>query len=167
MGLKYNRWYVNEFIDHKFADQPQAETLEREGKVIWTGNQPSIMLSAGICAPQDLRLLATDGRLNDDFLNIVPVLGDCKDVDEYLLPTFVMDHVRRARYKKLETWAAKIPKQAERSVFGIHESDHWMAVRIDWAERLIQHYDPMPQGATARSRLTLKVRALQASFRPC
>ncbi|KAK4551500.1 hypothetical protein LTR86_011141 [Recurvomyces mirabilis] len=31
-----------------------------------------------------------------------------------------------------------------------------MAVRIHWVQRLIQHYDPMYQGATARSRLTLK-----------
>ncbi|KAK6442637.1 hypothetical protein LTR95_001116 [Oleoguttula sp. CCFEE 5521] len=133
-----------------------AKTLEQNGQEIWTGDAPLIMLSPGMCKAEDLRKLATDGRLNDEFVNIVPLLGDHEDVKEYLLPTFVMELVREARYKDLDTWAAKIPKQAKRWAFGVHESGHWMAVRIDWVQRLIQHYDPMHQGATARSRLTLK-----------
>ncbi|TKA26531.1 hypothetical protein B0A54_17517 [Friedmanniomyces endolithicus] len=137
--------------------QSLAETLEQEGKEIWTGHQPSIVMSPGICTPRDLRILATDGRLNDELLNTVPVLGDCEDVCGYLLPTFVMPLVRQARYKDLDNWTTKIPKQAKRWVFGVHESDHWMAIRIDWTERLIQHYDPLHQSATARSRLTLQV----------
>ncbi|KAK0822414.1 hypothetical protein LTR73_009307, partial [Friedmanniomyces endolithicus] len=40
--------------------QSLAETLEQEGKEIWTGNQPSIVMSPGICTPRDLRILATD-----------------------------------------------------------------------------------------------------------
>ncbi|KAK0301730.1 hypothetical protein LTR01_009193, partial [Friedmanniomyces endolithicus] len=136
--------------------QSLAETLEQEGKEIWTGNQPSIVMSPGICTPRDLRILATDGRLNDELLNTVPVLGDCEDVCGYLLPTFVMPLVRQARYKDSDNWTTKIPKQAKRWVFGVHESDHWMAIRVDWTERLIQHYDPLHQSTTARSRLTLQ-----------
>ncbi|KAK1045455.1 hypothetical protein LTR74_018132 [Friedmanniomyces endolithicus] len=137
--------------------QSLAETLEQEGKEIWTGNQPSIVMSPGICTPRDLRILATDGRLNDELLNTVPVLGDCEDVCGYLLPTFFMQLVRQARYKDLDNWTTEIPKQAKRWMFGVHESDHWMAIRIDWTERLIQHYDPLHQSATARSGLTLQV----------
>ncbi|KAK0949983.1 hypothetical protein LTS01_025699, partial [Friedmanniomyces endolithicus] len=143
-------------VQIRIEAQSLAETLEQEGKEIWTGNQPSIVMSPGICTPRDLRILATDGRLNDELLNTVPVLGDCEDVCGYLLPTFVMQLVRQARYKDLDGWTTKIPKQAKRWVFGVHESDHWMAIRIDWTERLIQHYDPLHQSATARSRLTLQ-----------
>ncbi|KAK0255959.1 hypothetical protein LTR35_018291, partial [Friedmanniomyces endolithicus] len=53
-----------------------------------------------------------------------------------------------ARSGKKERMQAYIPE--------VHESDHWMAIRIDWTERLIQHYDPLHQSATARSRLTLQ-----------
>ncbi|KAK4551545.1 hypothetical protein LTR86_011108 [Recurvomyces mirabilis] len=156
LGKKQNRWYVETLFNHDSTDEWQAKTLEQNGQEIWTGNSPLIMLSPGMCKAEDLRKLAADGRLNDEFVNIVPVLGDHEDVKEYLLPTFVMELVREARYEDLDTWAAKIPKQAKRWAFGIHESGHWMAVRIDWVQRLIQHYDPMRQGATARSRLTLK-----------
>ncbi|KAK1810773.1 hypothetical protein LTR12_014857 [Friedmanniomyces endolithicus] len=132
--------------------QSLADELEKEGQDIWTGAHPSIMLSAGFCKPRDLRLLATDGRLTDEFLNTIPVLGDCKDTDGYLLPTFVVRLIKEARSKDLDRWTMAVPKQSKPWGFGLHESDHWMAVRIDWTGRSIQHYDPMHQKLTRRSR---------------
>ncbi|KAK4551501.1 hypothetical protein LTR86_011142 [Recurvomyces mirabilis] len=95
-------------FNHKYDDESQAKALEQNGQEIWTG-----MLSPGMCKAEDTRKLATDGRLNDEIVNIVHVLGDHEDVKEYLLPTFVMELVREARYKDLDTWAAKTPKQAK------------------------------------------------------
>ncbi|KAK0246793.1 hypothetical protein LTS09_018069 [Friedmanniomyces endolithicus] len=63
---------------------------KREDQDFWTGKHPTIMLTAGICKLRDLRLLATDGSLIDEFLNTIQVLADCKDTDGYLLPTFVV-----------------------------------------------------------------------------
>ncbi|KAK3066367.1 hypothetical protein LTR53_017319, partial [Teratosphaeriaceae sp. CCFEE 6253] len=78
----------SKLLDHiRSCAQTLADELEDQGQEIWTGAHPSIMLSAGFCKPRDLRLLASDGRLTDEFLNTVPVLGDCKDTDGYLLPT--------------------------------------------------------------------------------
>ena len=116
------------------------------------------MLSTGFCKPRDLRLLASDGRLTDEFLNAIPVLGDCKDTDGYLLPTFVVQLITEARFKDLDRWTTGVPKQSKPWVFGLQESNHWMAVRIDWTGRLIQHYDPMHQKLTGRSRRILQVR---------
>ncbi|KAK5703540.1 hypothetical protein LTR17_022019 [Elasticomyces elasticus] len=93
--------------------QSLAEELEREGRDIWTGARPSIMLTAGICKPRDLRLLATDGRLTDEFLNTIPVLGDCKDTDGYILPTFVVQLINEARFKDLDRWTTAVPKQSK------------------------------------------------------
>ncbi|KAK1093881.1 hypothetical protein LTR48_001439 [Friedmanniomyces endolithicus] len=137
--------------------QSLANELEKEDQDIWTGYHPSIMLTAGICRPRDLHLLATDGRLTDEFLNTIPVLGDCKDTDVYLLPTFVLRLIKEARFKDLDRWTTAVPKQSKPWVFGLHESDHWMAVRIDWTGRSIQHYDPMHQKLTGRSRRILQV----------
>ncbi|KAK0972237.1 hypothetical protein LTR54_017621 [Friedmanniomyces endolithicus] len=136
--------------------QTLADELENQGQEIWTGAHPLIMLSAGFCKPRDLRLLASDGRLTDEFLNTVPVLGDCKDTDGYLLPTFVVRLIEEARFKDLDRWTTGIPKQSKPWVFGLHERNHWMAVRIDWTGRLIQHYDPMHQKLTERSRRILQ-----------
>ncbi|KAK3067938.1 hypothetical protein LTR53_014871 [Teratosphaeriaceae sp. CCFEE 6253] len=133
-----------------------ADELESQGQEIWTGAHPLIMLSAGFCKPRDLRLLASDGRLTDEFLNTVPVLGDCKDTDGYLLPTFVVRLIKEARFKDLDRWTTGVPKQSKPWVFGLHESNHWMAVRIDRTGRLIQHYDPMHQKPTGRSRRILQ-----------
>ncbi|TKA73156.1 hypothetical protein B0A55_10843 [Friedmanniomyces simplex] len=143
--------------------QSLADELEKEGQDIWTGAHPLIMLSAGFCKPRDLRLLATDGRLTDEFLNTVPVLGDCKDTDGYLLPTFVVRLIKEASFKDLDRWTKGVPKQSKPWVFGLHESNHWMAVRIDWTGRLIQHYDPMHQKLTRRSRRLLQLCMLVAA----
>ncbi|KAK1047825.1 hypothetical protein LTR74_017678 [Friedmanniomyces endolithicus] len=136
--------------------QSLADELEKEGQDIWTGAHPLIMLSAGFCKPRDLRLLATDGRLTDEFLNTVPVLGDCKDTDGYLLPTYIVRLIKEASFEDLDRWTKGVPKQSKPWVFGLHESNHWMAVRIDWAGRLIQHYDPMHQKPTTRSQRLLQ-----------
>ncbi|KAK0950573.1 hypothetical protein LTR91_025569 [Friedmanniomyces endolithicus] len=136
--------------------QTLADELESQGQEIWTGAHPLIMLSTGFCKPRDLRLLASDGRLTDDFLNAIPVLGDCKDTDGYLLPTFVVQLITEARFKDLDRWTTGVPKQSKPWVFGLQESNHWMAVRIDWTGRLIQHYDPMHQKLTGRSRRILQ-----------
>ncbi|TKA74654.1 hypothetical protein B0A55_07959 [Friedmanniomyces simplex] len=137
--------------------QTLADELENQSQEIWTGAHPLIMLSAGFCKPRDLRLLASDGRLTDEILNTIPVLGDCKDTDGYLLPTFVAQLIREGRFKDLDRWTMGVPKQSKPWVFGLHESDHWMAVRIDWTGRLIHHYDPMHQKLTGRSRRILKL----------
>ncbi|KAK3116875.1 hypothetical protein LTR53_002315 [Teratosphaeriaceae sp. CCFEE 6253] len=114
------------------------------------------MLSAGFCKPRDLSFLASDRRLTDEFLNTVPVLGECKDTDGYLLPTFVVRLIKEARFKDLDRWTTGVPKQSKPWVFGLYESDHWMAVRIDWTKRSIQHYDLMHQKPTGRSRRILQ-----------
>ncbi|KAK6401080.1 hypothetical protein LTR81_023733 [Elasticomyces elasticus] len=133
-----------------------ADELEREGRDIWTGTRPTIMLTARFCKPRDLHILATDGRLTDEFLNTIPVLGDCKDTDGYLLQTFVVRLIKEARFRDLDRWTMAVPKQSKPWLFGLHESDHWMAVRIDWTGRLVQHYDPMHQKLTRRIRRTLQ-----------
>ncbi|KAK3620492.1 hypothetical protein LTR56_023372 [Elasticomyces elasticus] len=136
--------------------QSLADELEREGRDIWTGTRPTIMLTARFCKPRDLHILATDGRLTDEFLNTIPVLGDCKDTDGYLLQTFVVRLIKEARFRDLDRWTMAVPKQSKPWLFGLHESDHWMAVRIDWTGRLVQHYDPMHQKLTRRIRRTLQ-----------
>jgi len=148
--LKQNHLYVDAPSDFRFADRAQADTLERKGEQIWTGDQPLVTMNPGICKPHDLRQLAADGRLNDEFINLVPVLGECKNTGGFLLPTFVMRHIVDAGFKRLDLWTAKIPKQSKRWVFGVHESNHWSAVRVGWKERVIQHYDPMHQKPSAR-----------------
>ncbi|KAK3076087.1 hypothetical protein LTR53_000027 [Teratosphaeriaceae sp. CCFEE 6253] len=91
--------------------QSLADELEKEGQDIWTGANPLIMLTAGFCKQRDLRRLATDGRLTDELLDTVPVLGDCKDTHGYLLPTFVRRLIKEARFKDLDRWTMAVPKQ--------------------------------------------------------
>lgn len=124
-----------------------------------------IMLSAGFCKPRDIRLLASGGRLTDQFLNTVSVQGDCKDTDSYLLPTFVVRLIEEGRFEDLDRWTTRIPKQSKPWVFCLHESNHWMAVRTDGTGRLIKHYDPMSQKLTGRSRRILQVRVAAGSAR--
>ncbi|KAK1088984.1 hypothetical protein LTR33_000282 [Friedmanniomyces endolithicus] len=118
-----------------------AEELEREGQEIWAGEHPSIMLSSGFCKPRDLRILATDGRLTDKFLNTVPVLGQCKDTDRYLLPTFIVRLINDARYKDLDRWTTSIPKQSKHRQM-LERVEKWAKHR--YGEQTVWRLDSFP-----------------------
>ncbi|KAK1044521.1 hypothetical protein LTR74_018284 [Friedmanniomyces endolithicus] len=69
-------WAILSYLGQiRSSAQTLAVELEKEGQEIWTGAHPLIMLIAGFCKPRDLRLLASDGRLTDEFLNTVPGPG--------------------------------------------------------------------------------------------
>lgn len=94
---------------------------------------------------------------NDELVNIVPLLGGSTNSRAYLLPTFICGKIDRMAYEDLSKWMLNIRGHSRRWVFGAHRKNHWMAMRIDWDARLIEHYDPMHQsmGRDGKGMLTV------------
>lgn len=138
----------------------QAAALESKQQVICTDEKPSISVNRGIWDPQSLRKLATKGEYNDEFVDGVPLLDVVERAGAYLFMSAVYDNIVSRRYHCLESWLKTAdPEKTRVWVFGICESDHWTAVKIDWTSRTIHTYDPMGNGMSARARRNSKVRS--------
>ncbi|KAK0860550.1 hypothetical protein LTR87_017270 [Friedmanniomyces endolithicus] len=135
---------------------PAAESLAHElddrCQIIWSGEHPWVALNPGICGSRSLRLLASDGRLTDELVDTVPLLGVGSHNHAYLLPSAVYTNISERRWKALDRWKIR---PGERWIFGIQETNHWMAVKIDWKDRLIQSYDPMERTLSRRGKRIL------------
>ncbi|KAK0767461.1 hypothetical protein LTR59_018325, partial [Friedmanniomyces endolithicus] len=137
-----------------------AHELDDRCQIIWSGEHPWVALNPGICGSRSLRLLASDGRLTDELVT-VPLLGVGSHNHAYLLPSAVYTNISEHRWKALDRWKIR---PGERWIFGIQETNHWMAVKIDWKDRLIQLYDPMERTLSRRGKRILGVRAFVTRY---
>ena len=140
---------------------PQATALESKQQVICIDEKPAISVNQGIWNPRSFRQLATMGEYSDEFVNSVPLLDPVERAGAYLFMSAMYKNIAARRYHCLERWIKTAdPEKTRIWVFGICESDHWTAVKIDWTSRTIYTYDPMGNGMSTRARRNSKVRSL-------
>lgn len=98
------------------------------------------------------------GEYNDEFVDGVPLLDVVERAGAYLFMSAIYKNIAARRYHCLDRWLKTAdPEKTGTWVFGICECDHWTAVKVDWASRAINTYDPMGNGMSARARENYKV----------
>ena len=124
---------------------PQADDLDKEGNVIWTG-------SSGICTSRDLRTLAVVGKATDELWHAILLEGRGAAGEVYLMPSYMYQHIHMRRWQVLED----IPTNRDCALV-VPESHGRMACRITWKTGSIIYYNASGQTLTKQNRGVLDV----------
>lgn len=114
------------------------------------------------CNPHSIRRLAPGEWLNDELINIIPLIEAPLGVQAHLLSSFIYDYLSVGSddsFRKLDRWVKDVPRDDSKWVFGVCKRDHWVAVAIYWEPRLIQCYDPKGKTVSKHSVEVLEVSA--------